>query len=45
MNKRSITMIIALFGCLWAGNKPMESVTRYNVILVHGAADSESGMD
>lgn len=25
--------------------KPMESIERYNVILVHGAADSLSGMD
>ena len=25
--------------------KPMESIERYNIILVHGAADSLSGMD
>jgi hypothetical protein len=29
----------------WTFGKPMESIERYNVILVHGAADSESGMD
>ena len=25
--------------------KPMESIEKYNVILVHGAADSDSGID
>ncbi|NLB63738.1 MAG: hypothetical protein GX801_06475, partial [Fibrobacter sp.] len=45
MNKYFITMIVVIFGCLWAGNKPMESVTRYNVILVHGASDRWGGMD
>ena len=25
--------------------KPMESIERYNIILVHGAADSLSGVD
>ena len=25
--------------------KPMESIERYNIILVHGAADSLSGID
>ena len=28
-----------------AFGKPMESVDRYHVIRVHGASDSESGMD
>lgn len=31
--------------CITLYAKPMESIERYNIILVHGAADSLSGMD
>ena len=30
---------------LYAAKAPMESISRYNVILVHGAGDSLGGMD
>lgn len=34
----SLLFVIGLYA------KPMESIERYNIILVHGAADSLSGM-
>ncbi|HSQ41991.1 MAG TPA: hypothetical protein VLM37_06910, partial [Fibrobacteraceae bacterium] len=35
---------ILILACLaHAGNKPMEAITNYNVVLVHGAAPSSSG--
>lgn len=41
---RNIVVMISL--CLSAiMAKPMESIDRYNIILVHGAADSLSGVD
>lgn len=36
-------MVACFYGMLSAA-KPMEALNRYNVILVHGAADSLSGM-
>jgi len=42
--KRLICCIIPIaFSLILA--KPMESIERYNIILVHGAADSLSGVD
>ena len=44
---KSIVALILLL-LLWVPfvyGKPMESVDCYHVIRVHGAADSESGMD
>ena len=42
--KYVFAIVLALFvGVVYA--KPMESIERYNIILVHGAADSLSGMD
>ena len=41
--KRLICCIVSItFSLILA--KPMESIERYNIILVHGAADSLSGM-
>lgn len=41
--KRLICCIVSFaFSLILA--KPMESIERYNIILVHGAADSLSGM-
>lgn len=39
---RFVICLIFLYSVLYA--KPMESFERYNIILVHGAADSLSGM-
>ena len=41
--KYVFAIVLALFvGVVYA--KPMESIERYTIILVHGAADSLSGM-
>lgn len=41
--KRLICCIVSVaFSLILA--KPMESIERYNIIIVHGAADSLSGM-
>lgn len=42
--KNVFIIVPALFVCAVLA-KPMESIDRYNIILVHGAADSLSGMD
>lgn len=39
---RIVFCLIFIYSILYA--KPMESIERYNIILVHGAADSLSGM-
>lgn len=39
----ALCVLCALFGAWALPPSPMESVTKYNVILVHGAADSSSG--
>lgn len=41
--KKMIVVVLFLLDFIF-GN-PMESIERYNIILVHGAADSLSGMD
>lgn len=38
-------MAILLMGFSFLFAKPMESIERYNIILVHGAADSLQGID
>lgn len=43
MVNRFVLCLIFLFSALYA--KPMESFERYNIILVHGAADSLQGID
>lgn len=40
---RFVVGLFFICGFLYA--KPMESIERYNIILVHGAADSLSGVD
>ena len=40
--KRFLLVIVVMTMLVYA--KPMESIERYNIILVHGAADSLSGM-
>lgn len=42
--KSVLAIVLALFVSVVFA-KPMESIERYNIILVHGAADSLSGMD
>ena len=42
--KNIFIIVLALFVCVVLA-KPMESIERYNIILVHGAADSLSGVD
>lgn len=42
---KRIVCYIALITFSICFGKPMESIERYNIILVHGAADSLSGMD
>ena len=42
--KRLICCIVSIALSLILA-KPMESIERYNIILVHGAADSLSGVD
>ena len=45
MNKNIIVLfVLAWASVLWAA-LPMENIGRYNVVLVHGAADSLSGVD
>ncbi len=41
--KRFLLVIVVMTMLVYA--KPMESIERYNMILVHGAADSLSGVD
>ena len=41
--KRCLLVIVVMTMLVYA--KPMESIERYNMILVHGAADSLSGVD
>lgn len=41
--KSAMVMIFMFLSAIIA--KPMESIDRYNIILVHGAADSLSGVD
>lgn len=39
-----LTILLGLCSmCVALPPRPMESVTKYNVVLVHGAADSSSG--
>ena len=40
-----IVVLILTWATLYAAKAPMESISRYNVILVHGAGDSLGGMD
>ena len=42
--KMQVLFFLALSNVLWAA-LPMENIGRYNVVLVHGAADSLSGVD
>lgn len=41
--KRFLLVIVVMTMLVYA--KPMERIERYNIILVHGAADSLSGVD
>ena len=40
-----LVVAILILSTVFNYAKPMESIDRYNIILVHGAADSLSGMD
>ena len=40
-----IILLIVIVMAMFAYSKPMESIEHYNIILVHGAADSLSGVD
>lgn len=41
--KKLLMVVVVMTMLVYA--KPMESMERYNIILVHGAADSLSGVD
>jgi hypothetical protein len=41
--KKLLMVVVVMTMLVYA--KPMESIERYNIILVHGAADSLSGVD
>ena len=45
MKKKIIALFILSLACVLLAALPMENVGRYNVVLVHGAADSLSGVD
>lgn len=42
--KNNILLLVIVFviGC-WAVPKPMESITNYNVMMIHGAYGKEKG--
>lgn len=40
-----LSILLLCLGFVLAAPKPMESIEQYNIILVHGAASSHSGMD
>ena len=45
MQKRSLAhLCLCVCGILW-GASPMENVEKYNIVLVHGAADRWQGLD
>lgn len=35
--KKSIILLLAIASMCWTVPKPMESITNYNVLMVHGA--------
>lgn len=39
-----LLFVLSLVVFSWSIPKPMESIENYNVMLIHGAADSLSGM-
>ena len=41
--KKLLMVVVVMTMLVYA--KPMESIERYNIILVHGVADSLSGVD
>ncbi len=45
MNKNIIVLFVLAWASVLWGALPMENVGRYNIILVHGAADRWGGMD
>ena len=45
MKKKIIALFILSLACVLLAALPMENVGRYNVVLVHGAADRWGGMD
>ena len=36
-------LLVAFAAMSWAVSKPMESITNYNVMMVHGALGSDKG--
>ena len=42
MKNLLVCIMILVIGC-WAIPKPMESITNYNVMMLHGALDSDKG--
>ena len=45
MNKNIIVLFVLAWASVLWGALPMENVGRYNIVLVHGAADRWGGMD
>lgn len=42
--KNILLFIITLVVACWSIPKPMESITNYNVVMVHGAYESSKGI-
>lgn len=47
MSKLLVALIISIIwaSLVYAGLSPMESIEKYNVIMVHGAADEANGIE
>ena len=44
MMRKLIILLIALVSVCWSIPKPMESITNYNVMMIHGALGSDKGI-
>jgi len=42
--KTTFLLLMLLFVSIYAGPKPMEALSKYNVVLVHGASDEPNGI-
>ena len=41
--KKSIMLLLAIASMCWSIPEPMESITNYNVLMVHGAYQADKG--
>lgn len=42
--KNFVFLLLVSVVCVWAIPKPMESVEKYNIVLVHGAYQADKGI-